>query len=435
MLRTILILTVLIVFSGKVFAGDTSDVVWKKDYPMHSSSYMVLSPDEQYICLPGGGGIQIVNAETGDLIRTTGIGGATGVVSLSFFPDSDKLAYRTFTAQSQNLVVYSISEDKIIENIAYEPHDDYDPCVYCDVSPDGSNVITCGRFAGKENIWIHSSESYEIIKKLDFYNEDQTTDYYLPYIVKYSPSGKYVAALAYSKDFQHNYLHTVLKVWNMETGEYFIKTESMDGGPIDISFSDDEKYLAVLSIGTMNIIDIDSKTIIDPIENQHSIRQVLLNNDKIAINSSRLLIYDFVTKKLCYEYSFKPGGLVMTKDKNYFYTVLPDEELQMFVLHKIYARWDVDAIAEEMNDYFVIEITPNPIVNISTITINSPGSKQVEISITDMNGNQLLVVFNGLLVAGENRFPIDYLTLSSGTYFCTVSSNDNKQSVKFIVNK
>ena len=64
MLRTILILTALIVFSGNVFAGDTSDVVWKKDYPLQGSQFLTLSPNEYYLCAAAGNKLRIMNAQT-----------------------------------------------------------------------------------------------------------------------------------------------------------------------------------------------------------------------------------------------------------------------------------------------------------------------------------------------------------------------------------
>ena len=313
MLRTILILTALIVFSGNVFAGDTSDVVWKKDYPLQGSQFLTLSPNEYYLCAAAGNKLRIMNAQTGVMIRTSIIESATGISSLSFFPDSDKLAFTTFTAQSQNLVVYSISKDKIIENIAYENYDDYDPCVYCDVSPDGTNIITCGSFVGKDNIWIHNTETFDIIKKIGFYNETKTSDKYFPRIIKYSPTGKYLAALANVKDYEGYSLHTILKIWNTETWESFTFLDPMNGSPNGLNFSDDEKYLAALSGSDLNIIDVRYKKTINPIDYQYAVWQAAFNDNKVAIAASKFMIYDIETTKRCYEYDFLCGGFAMTK--------------------------------------------------------------------------------------------------------------------------
>ncbi|MDA3843331.1 MAG: T9SS type A sorting domain-containing protein [Candidatus Kapabacteria bacterium] len=427
MLRTILILTALIVFSGKVFAGDyATEVIWYRHWLIKPMDQLTLSPNDEFLAIRKfqRKDVSIAKADKGDFCAGIPTKDTVSLFdSFSFYPDNDRIiamySNKVDGDNYTNYVIYSISSHSVLLTKSVKDTTNY-TTRDCDVSPDGKNVVSIILNTNTHDICIHDAETLEVIKKLDL-KFNQNLNY--KGMCEYSKTGKYIIVLVV--DLESN---AIIRVWDTDTWEDFTISEPFPGYVKDISFSDDDKVIAISSTSITHVIDIQKKNIINSFEGANN---VILNGNKIAVCGFDLNVYDYNTKERCYEYAFGGKDLVMTKDKKYFYTTYdtgPGYELM-----KMHALWDASDVADVVVQDFIIEITPNPVIGNSTINITSPETKQVEITITDLSGNTIMKIFSGMLTAGENEFPCDCSRLPSGSYFCTVSSDNASKTRKIVV--
>lgn len=81
----------------------------------------------------------------------------------------------------------------------------------------------------------------------------------------------------------------------------------------------------------------------------------------------------------------------------------------------------------------IIQVFPVPIVNEAFIFFESDRVEQAFLFIYDLNGNKLGTVFDGYLVAGENRIEINDLKLSPGAYFLELNKQSGNITQKIII--
>ncbi len=81
-----------------------------------------------------------------------------------------------------------------------------------------------------------------------------------------------------------------------------------------------------------------------------------------------------------------------------------------------------------------IEIYPNPVKDMATLSIHAEGEESVFISILDIAGRVAKVIPLQIRQAGLNKITIDLSELNSGLYFCKVISEDKMNTVKLIKN-
>jgi hypothetical protein len=82
----------------------------------------------------------------------------------------------------------------------------------------------------------------------------------------------------------------------------------------------------------------------------------------------------------------------------------------------------------------VSDVFPNPSAGKAQIVVNSVSSNNATVSITNALGSAVSAK-NIELSAGKNTVSLDSENLTSGIYFVTISSNNNKIVKKFTVNK
>lgn len=81
-----------------------------------------------------------------------------------------------------------------------------------------------------------------------------------------------------------------------------------------------------------------------------------------------------------------------------------------------------------------LNIFPNPITNISTLSFELEERSDVRMDVVDMLGRTILTIENESLSQGRHQYPISRSELGNGMYFVRVSINGKTSMVKFMVN-
>lgn len=83
---------------------------------------------------------------------------------------------------------------------------------------------------------------------------------------------------------------------------------------------------------------------------------------------------------------------------------------------------------------FAISLYPNPTNEITQLKYNLPINNQVSISIFDVSGNQIIkIAENKFQESGKHIESINTQSLSSGIYFCTLSTSDGYSETKKLI--
>lgn len=89
------------------------------------------------------------------------------------------------------------------------------------------------------------------------------------------------------------------------------------------------------------------------------------------------------------------------------------------------------------NSFLVEQNTPNPFEEETELKFNVPTEMIVKIILTDVNGNEVVKLFNGIASVGINSIKVNILmyNLSSGVYFYTLTTQNHRESKRMIVIK
>lgn len=91
----------------------------------------------------------------------------------------------------------------------------------------------------------------------------------------------------------------------------------------------------------------------------------------------------------------------------------------------------------DMNSLGLHETTPNPTNDVTNISFNLTNSSNVKLTISDVYGNQIATLFEGMSNSGIRNFSFsgNQFNLNSGVYFVTLSSAGMNQTKKFTLVK
>lgn len=78
-----------------------------------------------------------------------------------------------------------------------------------------------------------------------------------------------------------------------------------------------------------------------------------------------------------------------------------------------------------------LSMTPNPVTNNSVLTVNMETGASMDVRVYNTLGQEVMSVYSGFLVAGENRLQLNFATLASGTYFVSVSDGTANRTLRF----
>lgn len=129
-------------------------------------------------------------------------------------------------------------------------------------------------------------------------------------------------------------------------------------------------------------------------------------------------------------------------NKDYSFT---DNDLNGFAATEYYRLKSVDADGNFTYSNIVVlqtngfswsaQVNPNPVENGINLKIESPAQDKAMVILTDISGRQLMKK-NISIGAGNNSFPIiESSNLANGTYFISIFSTQNKETIKVVKNR
>ena len=98
-------------------------------------------------------------------------------------------------------------------------------------------------------------------------------------------------------------------------------------------------------------------------------------------------------------------------------------------------HFDNTGITTVYSDEINIKIHPNPFKNNTTFNYNLNKTTNVRLSIFDLTGRELKVVFDNKQEKGEHKLDIDAENLTAGVYFYKINIGIKLKSGKLIVTK
>lgn len=79
-------------------------------------------------------------------------------------------------------------------------------------------------------------------------------------------------------------------------------------------------------------------------------------------------------------------------------------------------------------------VAPNPVVNESQLSFNMTNGTNVSIKVYDVLGKEVMMLYNGYMPSGEQKFTIRKGSLSSGVYFVNINMDGSSNMQKFVIN-
>ena len=86
-------------------------------------------------------------------------------------------------------------------------------------------------------------------------------------------------------------------------------------------------------------------------------------------------------------------------------------------------------------NFGILSVRPNPVTSDAVISYEVPAVQEVKLSLLDLTGKTIQVIYTGLAESGINSVNLKQLNISNGTYFIVLESNGHKSSFSFVVNR
>ena len=97
-----------------------------------------------------------------------------------------------------------------------------------------------------------------------------------------------------------------------------------------------------------------------------------------------------------------------------------------------YGNINTSGIAAQKKNDFMANVYPSPTNQQNIIQITSTQFDIISISLFDLTGRLISLVYRGEIAEGTNNIAIDVGALSPGMYFYEVKSPNFKEALKFI---
>lgn len=98
-------------------------------------------------------------------------------------------------------------------------------------------------------------------------------------------------------------------------------------------------------------------------------------------------------------------------------------------------KWDATGIEDDNMSDVMTAVSPNPVSNIASFDFTMPAAAEAEVTLYDIEGNRVAVLFEGTADAGANTvsFNADDFNLIPGVYFYTLKSGNINTTKKMVI--
>ena len=91
------------------------------------------------------------------------------------------------------------------------------------------------------------------------------------------------------------------------------------------------------------------------------------------------------------------------------------------------------AIGEYDDVEFISEIYPNPANSITVLRASLPANEEVNITLNDMLGRTVEVIFSGTVIGGEQKFFFNAAAIPAGAYNVTIQAGNSTQTERLMI--
>ena len=297
MKTTLVLLTLLILISGNVFAQDFPYITLEG----HTGTVQAISfsPDGQVLASGSfDGTIRLWEASTGKTTyELTGHTQGYQIVSVAFSPDSQVLASGSYNT----IRLWEVSTGKMIHELIGHTQGQFDYSVA--FSPDGQ-VLASGRSDDTVQLW--DVNTGEPIRTLRGHTYDVTS-------VAFSPDGQVLASGAAGND-------STVRLWEARTGKFIRTLTGHTAAISSILFLDDQTIASGSHDGTIRLWEARTGIHIRTLSGNHGIRSISLSPDSRLLASAdnyTILLWEVSTGKRIHELTGHRRG-------NYRVSLSPD---------------------------------------------------------------------------------------------------------------
>jgi hypothetical protein len=169
------------------------------------------------------------------------------------------------------------------------------------------------------------------------------------------------------------------------------------------------------------------------IKAQHGTDAMVFSND------SKYFIFTIYDERKINIYNINNGDLVkvLQTEPSYPFRILAYSELKNYITAnsaiKLFLFNNIWSNVTDREYLINFQVVPQPSNENFTIILESIIDSRVSISITDLNGFELLTLYEGMVNIGRNAFNWDTHGFASGTYFINIQENGRNYTQKVIL--
>jgi hypothetical protein len=124
-----------------------------------------------------------------------------------------------------------------------------------------------------------------------------------------------------------------------------------------------------------------------------------------------------------------------TVDKNVSASKVYSYRLKLIDIDGSHSYSEEKRVEMGASEFIIGEIVPNPVDDVSTISVINNIEQYLKVSIYDLSGKELYVLFDGTLKSGAGSFDIKSSALPSGAYNLIINVNGNLLTKPFTIAK
>ncbi len=400
-----------------------NDTVWKKEiWPDYARSAL-FSKDDSKLYVNTDRAVLIYEPLSGSLIRE--------VEGKGFFLFESPDGRFIFT---DSLLKLDAQTYQIVGTL--QPRGDNYILTDLSMSNDGSVIMASFfKYFGGDSTWKKQENNVIFYNPQNMLSIDEMTIKAEAWKCKISPDKNYFALFTYTPI--GNNLKVVLFNYNtkqpIDTLQQHIKPD-ID----DIGWSPDSKYLAVLTVLSVNLYKFPEKEYYGSFKHAEGYNELssfafdktssyLATGGGFDDETNRLHIWDLATKQIKYKYlKYKFVVSKYSAFSNNNNLILTGASSDLMLVRTNPFITDV----QEFEQHLSGTIYPNPVSNFALLTFQVQAPAEFDIELYNSTGIFVQQIFNGFLEAGENTINVNCTNLAAGVYYISINQNEFYKLIK-----